>query len=62
MRGHDRTFKLDDYVAIAARLGQDAAWRTRVRAMVADGKHRAFRDTGAIRALETFLAAAVARL
>jgi protein O-GlcNAc transferase len=53
---------LDDYVAIAARLGLDAEWRTRVRAMVADGKHRAFRDTGAVRALETFLAAAVARL
>jgi predicted O-linked N-acetylglucosamine transferase (SPINDLY family) len=53
---------LDDYVAIAARLGLDAAWRTQVRGMVADARHRAFRDTGAIRALEAFLAAAVERL
>jgi len=30
--------------------------------MVADGKHHAFRDTGAIRALETFLATAVEQL
>jgi predicted O-linked N-acetylglucosamine transferase (SPINDLY family) len=52
---------LDEYVAIAVRLGLDAAWRTRIRAIVADGKHRVFRDTGAIRALETFLLAAVDR-
>ncbi len=53
---------LDDYVSIAARLGLDAAWRIRVRATVAESKHRAFRDTGSVRALETFLASAVARL
>ena len=51
---------LEDYVAIAARLGLDAAWRASVRRAVADGKHRAFRDTGVVRALETFLARAVA--
>jgi predicted O-linked N-acetylglucosamine transferase (SPINDLY family) len=53
---------LDDYVAIAVRLGLDAAWRTRVRATVKERKHLAFRDTGSIRALEAFLASAVARL
>jgi predicted O-linked N-acetylglucosamine transferase (SPINDLY family) len=53
---------LDDYVAIAARLGRDAEWRTRVRRAVANGKCRAFRDTAPIRALEVFLADAVARL
>jgi protein O-GlcNAc transferase len=51
---------LEDYVAIAARLGLDAAWRVRVRRDVASGKHRAFRDTGVVRALETFLTRAVA--
>jgi predicted O-linked N-acetylglucosamine transferase (SPINDLY family) len=53
---------LDEYVAIAARLGLDVAWRTQIRGMLADGKHRVFRDTGAVRALEMFLAAAVQQL
>jgi predicted O-linked N-acetylglucosamine transferase (SPINDLY family) len=53
---------LDEYVAIAARLGLDPVWRSRVRQAVREGKHRAFRDTGAVRALETFLARAAARL
>ena len=51
---------LDDYVAIAARLGRDAAWRALVRRTVAAGKHRAFRDTAAVRALETLLLRSVA--
>jgi protein O-GlcNAc transferase len=50
----------DEYVAIAARLATDAAWRMRVREAVAERKSRAFRDRGCIRALETFLAEAVA--
>jgi protein O-GlcNAc transferase len=50
---------LHEYVAIAARLGLDVAWRTEVRAMVAAGKHRVFRDLGAIRALESFLVSAL---
>ena len=52
---------LDDYVAIAARLGRDAAWRSQVRQAVAHGKARAFRDFEYMRALEAFLADAVAR-
>jgi predicted O-linked N-acetylglucosamine transferase (SPINDLY family) len=49
----------DDYVAIASRLGLDAAWRDEVRRTVAAGKNRAFRDTAPVRALETFLSDAV---
>jgi protein O-GlcNAc transferase len=51
---------VDDYVAIATRLGLDAAWRMGVRRAVADRKHRAFRDIAPIRALEDFLTDAVA--
>jgi protein O-GlcNAc transferase len=51
---------LDEYVAIAARLGTDATWRTRVQQAVAGHKHLAFRDRDAIRALEAFLGSAVA--
>jgi protein O-GlcNAc transferase len=46
---------IDEYVALAVRLGCDATWRARVRRAVAEGKHRAFRDTEPVRALETFL-------
>jgi protein O-GlcNAc transferase len=46
---------IDDYVTIAARLGTDAALAARVRGMVRERKHRAFRDTVSIRALEAFL-------
>ena len=49
----------DDYVAIAVRLARDPVWRADIRRTVASGKHRAFRDTTSIRALETFLADAV---
>ena len=49
----------DAYVAIAARLGVDAAWRAEVRQAVAQGKRRAFRDHAYIRALEAFLVEAV---
>ena len=47
---------LDEYVALAVRLGRDTVWRDEVRRAVAAGKHKAFRDTAPIRALETFLA------
>jgi predicted O-linked N-acetylglucosamine transferase (SPINDLY family) len=50
---------LEDYVSIAVRLARDPVWRAEVRQAVAAGKHRAFGDTGYIRALETFLAGAV---
>jgi protein O-GlcNAc transferase len=50
----------DEYVAIAARLALDTVWRRQVRQAVAEGKHRAFCDRGYVRALEAFLAEAVA--
>lgn len=50
---------LDEYVAIAARLGRDAEWRTQVRQAVACGKAGAFPDAEYVRALETFLTEAL---
>ena len=52
---------LDEYVSIAARLGLDPAWRAEVRQAVAHGKVNAHRDLDYVRALESFLAEAVAR-
>ncbi len=45
----------DEYVAIAARLALDSAWRTQVKGAVAERKSRAFRDLPYIGALEAFL-------
>jgi predicted O-linked N-acetylglucosamine transferase (SPINDLY family) len=45
----------DAYVAIAARLARDAAWRTEVSRKIAERKHRLYRDRAAITALERFL-------
>lgn len=53
---------IDEYVAIAARLGRDAAWRDAVRRAVASGKTLAFTDGSYIRGLEGFLVEAVAGL
>jgi predicted O-linked N-acetylglucosamine transferase (SPINDLY family) len=50
---------LEDYIAIATRLGLDAGWRNQVRQSVAARKHHAFHDLDPIRALEIFLAEAV---
>jgi predicted O-linked N-acetylglucosamine transferase (SPINDLY family) len=46
---------IDDYVAIASRLGRDAAWRSAVKARIAANKHRVYRDRACIVALEDFL-------
>ncbi len=46
---------LEEYVAIAARLANDAAWRRDMSSRIAEGKHRLFRDRAAIRGLEAFL-------
>jgi protein O-GlcNAc transferase len=50
---------LDDYVALAVRLGCDAAFRRDVRRRIAAGKHRVFGDEACVRALEAFLEPAV---
>lgn len=46
---------IDDYVAIAARLGRDAQRRTELRGRIAANKHRVYRDRACITALEDFL-------
>jgi predicted O-linked N-acetylglucosamine transferase (SPINDLY family) len=46
---------LDDYVAIAVRLASDVQWRTAVRTRMSHNKHRVYRDTASISALESFL-------
>jgi protein O-GlcNAc transferase len=46
---------VDDYVSIAVRLARDSAWRTELKQRIADNKHRVYRDSGAIAALEDFL-------
>jgi protein O-GlcNAc transferase len=45
---------LDDYVAIAARLGNDKAWRTEMKRQVSENKHKVYSDSVAIAALEDF--------
>jgi protein O-GlcNAc transferase len=50
---------VDDYVAIAARLGRDPAWRAAVKARMAANKHRVYGDRACIAALEDFLSRAV---
>ncbi len=46
---------IDEYVALAVRIGQDRSWRAEVKARVASGKHRLYRDRACIAALEDFL-------
>jgi protein O-GlcNAc transferase len=50
---------IDEYVSIAVRLGRDNAWRIESSAEIAAKKHRVYRDRDCIRALESFLDAAV---
>jgi predicted O-linked N-acetylglucosamine transferase (SPINDLY family) len=50
---------VDDYVAIAVRLGRDSAWRNEVRDRMRAQKHRVYRDRTPIVALEAFLHDAV---
>jgi predicted O-linked N-acetylglucosamine transferase (SPINDLY family) len=46
---------VDDYVALAARIGKDASWRAQIKARVASDKGRLYRDRSCIAALEDFL-------
>jgi protein O-GlcNAc transferase len=50
---------IDEYVAIAGRLGTDAEWRKRSSETIAELKHLAYRDTACIRGLEEFLKNAI---
>jgi protein O-GlcNAc transferase len=46
---------VDDYVALAVRIGKDASWRAEIKARVATDKQRLYRDPACIAALEDFL-------
>jgi protein O-GlcNAc transferase len=52
---------VDDYVAIASRLGQDREKRASLSSRIAARKHRVYRDSACIAALEAFLEQAVHR-
>jgi protein O-GlcNAc transferase len=51
------TADIDGYVATAVRIARDADWRSALRSKVAGNKHRLYRDSTCIAALEDFLAA-----
>ena len=46
---------IDDYVAIAARLARDPAWRAEIRDKMSALKQAVYRDRACIAALEDFL-------
>ena len=46
---------IDDYVALAARMGKDLAWRTEMRQRVKQERHRLYRDRACIEALQDFI-------
>ncbi len=53
---------LDDYVAIAVRLGSDAAYRAETEAAIVAARNRLFLNTDGVRALEAFFVDAAARV
>jgi predicted O-linked N-acetylglucosamine transferase (SPINDLY family) len=46
---------IDDYVALAVRMGQDRSWRAEIKRRVASDKRRLYRDSTCIAALQDFL-------
>ena len=50
---------IDDYVALAVRMGREPALRAELKARIASDKHRLYRDRACIVALEDFLDRAV---
>ena len=46
---------IDDYVALAVRMGRDRSWRSQIKQRVASDKHRLYRDRTCIAALGDFL-------
>jgi predicted O-linked N-acetylglucosamine transferase (SPINDLY family) len=57
MMGVDETIteSVDDYVSTAVRLGRDLPWRMAVKDRISKNKHRLYRDSACISALEDFL-------
>jgi predicted O-linked N-acetylglucosamine transferase (SPINDLY family) len=52
------TETIADYISVAVRLARDAPWRKAVKARIAANKHRIYRDSTCISALEEFLSRA----
>jgi protein O-GlcNAc transferase len=50
---------IDDYVAIAARLGQDRQFRHAMSCRISENRHKIYRDRAPVTALENFLESAV---
>jgi len=46
---------VDDYVALAVRIGKNPSWRAELKQRIASDKHRLYRDRTCIAALEDFL-------
>ena len=46
---------VDDFVALAIRMGRDQAWRAEIKRRIASDKQRLYRDRACIAALEDFL-------
>jgi predicted O-linked N-acetylglucosamine transferase (SPINDLY family) len=49
----------DDYVDLAARLGNDPTWRGQISEKIKTTKHLVYRDISCIRGLEDFIIRAV---
>jgi predicted O-linked N-acetylglucosamine transferase (SPINDLY family) len=50
---------VDEYVALAVRLGTESDWRAGIRDKMAAGRNRVYRDRACVTALEAFLVRAV---
>jgi predicted O-linked N-acetylglucosamine transferase (SPINDLY family) len=50
---------VDDYIAIAVKLARDVAWRAAIKGRMMAQRHKVYRDTAPIRALEDFLENAI---
>jgi protein O-GlcNAc transferase len=50
---------LDEYVSLAAKLGQDVEWRRYISEKISENKYQAYQDRTCITALENFLEQAV---
>jgi len=55
------TETIDDYVSTAVRLARDLRWRMAIRHKISQNKHRLYRDTACVSALDEFLNCAVRR-
>jgi hypothetical protein len=52
------TETLEEYLFTAIRLAQDFPWRMAIRSRISESKHRVYRDTTCVSALQDFLSSA----